>query len=162
MPVSISVPTLIIELAIFLATVWLMERLVFAPIRDAWAERDRRIQEGLSASTDSREEAERAQGEVDRILAGARREAQAKIDHATAEGGRTRDDLVARATEEFRRLVDEARQEIAAERERSAATLKTRIVEIALLAASRVTGQSFDQPEVRELAAAVVERQGLS
>lgn len=161
MPVGISVPTLVIELVIFLLTVYLMERLVFTPIRAAWAERDRSIQEGLEASNRSREEAQRARDEVERILAEGRREAQAEIDQAATSGGRTRDQLVAKATDEFRQLVDEARGEIGQERERSAAALRGQIIDIALMAASRVTGQSFNQPSVRELAATVVEREGL-
>jgi len=161
MPVSISIPTLVLELVIFLLTVFMMERFVFGPIRQAWAERDRRIQEGLASSTNSREEAERARQAVQEIFNEARRQAQSEIDQATAAGGRTRDEMVARASAEFRRLVDEAREQISGERERTAGQLRGKIVDIALLAASRVTGQSFDQPQVRELAAAVIEREGL-
>lgn len=160
-PVSISLPTLVIELLIFLATVGIMERLVFQPIRHAWAERDRNIQEGLASSTEGRDEAERAADEVRQILARARREAQAKIDEATTTGGEVRDKLVAQASEEFRRLVEQARAELSVESARSRDTLQQRVVDIALLAASHVTGQSFDQPQVRELAATVVEREGL-
>lgn len=161
-PVAISVPTLVVELVIFLLTVWLMETMVFNPIRHAWAERDRRIQEGLAASNESRTEAEQARKEVQDILADARRRAQSEVDQATAAGGRERDELVAQATEEFRRLLDNARQEITAQRDRSAAALRDHIVDIALLAATRVTGQTFSQPQVRELAASVVQREGLA
>jgi len=161
-PVSISLPTLVVELVIFLLMVFAMERLVFDPIRAAWAERERRIQEGLAASTLGREEAERAHQEVLRILADARRQAQSSIDAATSSGSQARDQLLAQATEEFRRLVAEAREEISAERERSAAALRDRIVDIALQAATTVTGQTYEGPRVRELAAAVVSREGLN
>ncbi|MBV9281614.1 MAG: F0F1 ATP synthase subunit B [Chloroflexi bacterium] len=161
-PVSISVPTLVVELVIFLFMVAAMEAWVFNPIRHAWAERDRSIQEGLEASDRSRQEAEKARAEVERILADARRRAQAEIDRGTAEGGKIRDQLVAQATQEFRQLLEQARQEVGVERQRSATTLRTHIVDIALEAASRVTGQRFDQPQVRQLAAAVVEREGLT
>ncbi|HEX6508821.1 MAG TPA: F0F1 ATP synthase subunit B [Chloroflexota bacterium] len=160
-PVSISIPTLIVELVIFLGTVYLMEELVFHPIRRAWAERDRAIQEGLAASSNSQEEAQHASSEVQQVYTEARRRAQQEVDQATQRGNKVREELVARATAEFRRLLDEARQEIAAERERTAEALRQRIVDIALLAASRVTGKSYDEPQVRELAAAVVEREGL-
>lgn len=160
-PVSISIPTMIVELVIFLLMVFVMEQLVFEPIRQKWAERERSIQEGLAAAERSREEAERARGNVQEIYGEARREAQKQIDAATAVGNRARDELVAQATEEFRRLVAEAREQIASEREQAAAALQPRIVDLALQAASAVTGQRFDQPSVRELAAAVVSREGL-
>jgi F-type H+-transporting ATPase subunit b len=161
-PVSISVPTLVIELVIFLLTVYMMERLVFSPIRAKWAERDRLIQEGLAASTEGRDEVEQARAEVMRILQEARREAQRQIDEVTAAGNRQRDELVTAASAEFRRQVEAAQQQIRAERERSASELRGRIVDIALEAARSVTGQSYAEPQVRELAAAVVSREGLS
>lgn len=161
-PVSISIPTLVIELVIFLGMVWAMQVLVFGPVRDKWAERDRLIQEGLAASSEGRDEAEEARLEVRKILQGARQESQQKIDTATTAGNQARDRLVAQATAEFRKLVDAARSEIAGERERSAEDLRSRIVDIALQAASAVTGESYNQPRVRELAATVVGREGLS
>lgn len=161
-PVSISVPTLVIELVIFLLMVWSMQALVFGPIRDKWAERDRLIQEGLAASSEGRDEAAHAREEVQRILREARREAQHMIDTVTAEGNRLQEELVAQATGEFRQRVDEARSEIAREREQSASALQSRIVDIALQAAAAVSGESYTQPRVRELAAAVVSREGLS
>src|SRR5436309_5300780 len=84
-PVSISLPTLVVELVIFLTTVFGMERLVFTPIRRAWAERDRLIQEGLAASSEGRDEAQHAREEVRRLLAEARGRAQQEIDAATIE-----------------------------------------------------------------------------
>ncbi len=161
-PVSISVSTLVVELVIFLLMVWLMERLVFRPIRGAWNERNRRIADGLAASNESRDEAAKARDEVQSILAGARRQAQSDIDAATTSGDRTREELLARATAEFRRLVDGAQEEISAERTRTVASLRGRIVDLALLAASQVTGQSYDEPNVRQLAATVVSQEGLN
>lgn len=160
-PVSISIPTMLLEAAIFLAMVWVMETLVFNPIRHAWAERDRLIQEGLAASTEGRDETEHARDEVRRLLTEARQEAQRQIDQATSTGERVRDETIARASAEFRRLLDEARIRITAQREQDARDLERRIVDVALEAARIVTGQSYDQPQVRDLAAAVVSREGL-
>jgi F-type H+-transporting ATPase subunit b len=161
-PVSISVPTLLAEILIFLGMVWAMERLVFSPIRHVWAERDRLIQEGLASAGEGRDEAAQAREEVRRILVNARTQAQQEIDTVTTEGKRERDHLVAEATTEFKRLVAEAQQQIAAERSRSARDLSNRIVDLALQAAARVSGRSYDQPQIRELAAAVVMREGLA
>jgi F-type H+-transporting ATPase subunit b len=160
-PVSISIPTLVVELLIFLFTVQVMQTLVFEPIRKAREERERSIQEGLAASNTSQEEAQRGAEQVQQVYADARRRAQAEVDGATAAGNRAREELVARAQEEFRRLLDAAREDIAREREQAAGSLRSRIVELSMLAATQATGQTYDSPEVRELAAAVVEREGL-
>ncbi len=160
-PVSISIPTLVVELVIFLFTVWIMQTLVFEPVRKAREERERAVQEGLAATNTSQEEAQRGAEEVQRVYAEARRRAQAEVDAATAQGNRVREEQVANATEEFRRLLDAARADIARERETAAESLRGRIVDLSVLAASRATGYTYDSPEARELAAAVVEREGL-
>jgi F-type H+-transporting ATPase subunit b len=161
-PVSISVPTLVIELVLFLLTVYLMQALVFTPIREKWAERDRLIQEGLNASNLGRDEAEQARAEVRRLLMEARQQAQQQIDEATAAGNSERDAMLAKASAEFRRHLDQARAQIRQERDQSAEALQRRIVDLALEAAAAVTGQTYDQPQVRELAAAVVGQEGLA
>src|SRR5437660_10860076 len=96
-PGSISIPTLVVELVIFLATVFIMERLLFDPIRKVWAQRDAMIQEGLGASSSSHEDVERAREEVRRILSEARRTAQSQVDRATEEGNRARDEKLSAA-----------------------------------------------------------------
>lgn len=160
-PVSISLGTLVAELVIFILTIFLMESLVFTPIRRAWSERDRKIQEGLASSTESRDEAEQARRQVQEILAAARHQAQQEVDQAAAAGNEVRDRLVAEAQERFRSIVAEAQAQISQERQRSAAALSARVVDLALLAASQVTGQAYSQPDVRQLAATVVQREGL-
>jgi F-type H+-transporting ATPase subunit b len=161
-PVSISVPTLVVELVIFLGMVYLMEAMVFSPIRAKWAERNRQIQAGLASSSEGRDEAEHAREEVRRILTEARARAQSVIDEVTTAGNRERDELTSRATAEFRRLVDDARGKLQSDQELAAATLQGRVVDLALLAASNVTGQAFNEPHVRDLAAGVVQREGLA
>lgn len=158
-PVSISIPTMLIMVVILAGMVWLMEKLLFTPVRTAWREREQSIQSGIEASTSVRDEAAEAQEEVRRILADARRQAQQSIDEVTAEGSRLRDERVTEATAEFQRLVEEARQEIDAARAQAAAQLHDLVIDLALEAAAKVTGRSYNTPETRQLAATVVSRE---
>jgi len=161
-PISISVPTLIVEVVIFLAMVWLMERLVFTPIRTAWQERNEAIQAGIEASTATRDEAEEARLEVRRILNEARRQAQQVLDEVRAEGDRLRALSVEEATQEFQRLVAQARIEIQVEQAQASAQLLDLVVDLALEAASKVAGKSVLTPDARSLAAKVVSQTGLA
>lgn len=160
-PISVSIPTLVIEALIFGGVVWIMEVFVFAPIRKAWRERDEAIQAGLSASSDTRAEADESRDAVRQVLMRARQEAQAAIDVAVAEGNTVRAEQIAEANAEFQRLVNDARVQIQAEQAQVAAQLQDRAVDLALAVASRVTGTPYDTPETRELAAAVVGREAL-
>lgn len=161
-PVSVSVPTLVIEALIFLAMVFFMEKLVFAPIRRAWRGREESIQAGLLASGETRNEAQGAREEVRSILTAARREAQRAIDEVTAEGNRLRGTRIEEATAEFQRLLDEARSQIRNERAQAAQQMRNLVVDLALEAAARVTGGSYGTPEARRLAASVVEQESLA
>ncbi|HEV3312554.1 MAG TPA: F0F1 ATP synthase subunit B [Chloroflexota bacterium] len=158
-PISFSVPTLLVELGIFLGMVWLMELLVFNPVRNARREREANIQAGLEATTATRDEAAEAREEVRRILNQARREAQASLDEVTSEGARLRSERIREATEEFQRLLTAARIDIQAEQAQASAQLRDMVVDLAVEAASRVTGHSYATPETRELAASVVQRE---
>lgn len=160
-PVSISIPTLLIEALVLIGMVFLMERLVFGPIRSAWRERDERIQAGLEATSETRDEAQEAHEEVRNILATARRRAQETLDEVTSEGEQARVRAVDEATAEFQRLVNEARVQIQAEQAQAAAQMRNLVIDLALEAASKVSGRGYDSREVRELAASVVSREGL-
>jgi len=159
-PISVSVPTLLIEVLLFGGVVWLMEGFVFAPIRKAWRERDEAIQAGLAASTATRDEAEEARIEVRSILHEARTRAQRTIDEAIAAGNEVRAARIAEANAEFERLLTDARVQIQAEQAQAAGQLRAWIVDLALAAASRVTGATYDNAEVRELASSIVGREG--
>jgi F-type H+-transporting ATPase subunit b len=161
-PISFSVPTLVVELLIFLGMVWLMERFVFSPVRAAWREREERIQAGIEASTATRDEAIEAREEVRRILSEARREAQRSIDSVTKEGEELRTKQIEEATTEFQRLVNQARIEIQAEQAKASAQLRDQVIDLALEAASKIGGRSYDAPDTRELAASVVASGGLN
>jgi F-type H+-transporting ATPase subunit b len=160
-PVSISVPTMVIEALLLIGMVWLMEVLVFSPVRKAWREREQNIQSGLEASSAVRDEAADVHEEVRRILGEARRQAQRSIDGVTEEGDQLRAERIAEATAEFQRLVNEARIEIQAEQAQAAAQLQNQIIDLALQAAAKVTGRSYDAPETRQLAASVVGEESL-
>lgn len=155
-PVSLSVPTMAIMVVILIGMVWVMEKLLFSPVRTAWRERDQNIQSGIEASSAVRDEAAEAREEVRRILFEARREAQRSIDEVTSEGDRLRTEQTAEATAEFQRLVDEARGQIQAARTQAAAVLQDLVIDLALEAASKVAGRSYSTPEVRQLAAVAV------
>lgn len=161
-PISISLSTLVLEVVIFLVMVWLMERLVFNPIRTAWRERNQAIEAGLVASTATRDESEEARREVRRILSEARRDSQKSLDEARAEGELLRAQRVEEATAEFQRLVAEARVQIQAEHARAGAQLKHLVIDLALEAATKVVGQPVAAPEARQVAAAVVSRAGMT
>lgn len=161
-PIAISVPTLLIEVVIFLGMVFLLDRLVFDPIRKAWRERDALVQAGLQASTDTRLEAEEAHAEVRRILGDARRQAQKTFDEVSAEADRLRTEQLEQALAEFHRLVEEARVSIQAEQALAGEQMRNMVIDLALEAASRVTGRSYDIPEARQLAADVIARESLA
>ncbi|GEM_PF-2296052 len=161
-PVSISVPTLIIEALVLLGMVWLMEATVFGPVRRAWRERNQQIEAGLRAVGETRDETAEARDEVRRILTEARREAQRILDEVSQEGASLRAQQIEEATAEFQRLVGEARVQIQSEQAQAAAQLRDLVIDLALEAASKVTGQTYATPQTRELAAAAVAREGLA
>jgi F-type H+-transporting ATPase subunit b len=135
----------------FLITLFVLRRYAFAPIQKAIDERRDRIRQSLEEADHAREEARRlleehrklisrAQTDAEEILAEARRVADANE-------RRMRDEL---ETDRQRRL-EETRKQIEAETRRALEQIRVEVVELSMLAASKVTRKALDDEDHRRL-----------
>jgi F-type H+-transporting ATPase subunit b len=135
----------------FLITLFVLKRYAFGPIQQAIDARRERIRQSLEEADRAREEARRlleehkklisrAQTDAEEILAEARRVAEASQ-------RRMRDEL---ETERQRRL-EETRKQIEAETRRALEQIRLEVVELSLLAATKVTGKALDDADHRRL-----------
>ena len=105
----------------------------FRPIANILAQRKDRIEQGLADADHARKDREGAAAERDRVMADARREAQA---------------LIAVAQKSAQELRD---ADIAAERDRALADLRAQVADLALAAAGAVVGESMTDARQRRI-----------
>jgi F-type H+-transporting ATPase subunit b len=135
----------------FLITLFVLKRFAFGPIQKAIDERRDRIRQSIEEADHAREEARklleehkkligRAKTDAEEILAEARRIAEANE-------RRMREEL---ETDRQRRL-EETRKQIEAETRRALEQIRLEVVDLSLLAATKVTGKSLDDSDHRRL-----------
>ena len=135
----------------FLITLFVLRRFAFGPIQKAIDERRERIRQSIEEAEHAREEARqllvehqkligRAKTDAEEILAEARRIAEANE-------RRMREEL---ETDRQRRL-EETRKQIEAETRRALEQIRLEVVELSLLAATKVTGKTLDDSDHRRL-----------
>jgi F-type H+-transporting ATPase subunit b len=135
----------------FLITLFVLKRYAFGPIQKAIDERRDRIRASLDEADRAREEARRlleehrqlinrAQTDAEEILSEARRVADANE-------RRMREEL----EEDRQRRLEETRKQIEAETRRALEQIRLEVVDLSLLAATKVTRKALDDADHKRL-----------
>lgn len=133
---------------IFLALIW---RFGFDPIANILAARKSRIDQGLADAEQSRKDRETGMAERDRVLADARREANALVAASQQAAQQLREADIAATKTELERMRQKAVADIAAERDHALADLRSQVADLALAAAGKVVAETMTDPRQRRL-----------
>lgn len=136
---------------VFGILLFVLRRFAFGPITAAVEARERALEEAIDTARRDREEAARVLEEHRRQLEGARAEAQQIIVEARQMAEKVRADLLAQTHEEQRELLERARHEIQAERDRAIDELRREAVDLAVRGAGKVIEKNLDDATNRAL-----------
>ena len=143
--------TFVLELIAFLLVLAFVAKYVLPPLRKAMADREAQIRNSIQAAEDLRHDAEQSSRQRRELLEAARVEARQIVDQAGEIAEQLRDEGRRRGQEEYERLLEAARGEIAVERERARAELLNELGAVVLDAAERVIGGALDEDRHRAL-----------
>jgi F-type H+-transporting ATPase subunit b len=143
--------TLLIQDVAFFLLLFLIARYLYRPIVKVLEARTKRIQDGLRSAEEAKKDREAAQQEYQLRMEAARREGQALLDRIAKQGEDLRKELEAKARQQAEGLIARARAEIQQEREKAVHDLREQVADLAVLAASRIIGESLDPKKHREL-----------
>ena len=148
---QINLFQVIIAGANFVVFIVLMWQFAFKPIASMLAERKERIEQGLRDAEQASKD--RASAEQERLaaLTEARREANDILARAQKVAQETRDADIAATREELERMRVRASDEIAAEKGRALAELRSEVADLALQAAGRVVRETMTDQRQRRL-----------
>jgi F-type H+-transporting ATPase subunit b len=135
----------------FLVTLFVLKRFAFGPIQQAIDERRERIRRSLEEADNAREEARKLLEEHRKLISGAQTDAEEILSEARrvaeANERRMREEL---ETDRQRRL-EETRKQIDAETRRALEAIRAEVVDLSMLAASKVTRKSLDDEDHKRL-----------
>jgi F-type H+-transporting ATPase subunit b len=138
-------------LIIFVLLLIVLTKFAFPPIVAAVEERERKLQEAIDSARADREEAAAILAQQRRELETARTEAQQFIADGRAAGEKMRTDMLAQTQVQQQEMLDRARREIDAERDRAIADLRREAVDLAIAGASKVIEKNLDDAANRRL-----------
>jgi F-type H+-transporting ATPase subunit b len=138
-------------LVIFIVLLLVLSKYAFKPITKAVEEREKALSDAIDAAQRDRDEANRLLQDQREQIAAARDEAQKIIADARAAAEQVRGTIIEHAHGETGELLDRARREIVAERDRAIADLRLEAIDLAIAGASRVIGKNLDDQSNRQL-----------
>jgi F-type H+-transporting ATPase subunit b len=141
----------LVSIVNFLVILYLLRRYLWGPILTVLANRAEKIREGLAMAEAARAERDRMKAEVERLLADARRDAQAIGERMTKAAEAAAADIRAQAKAEADRLRERGREDAKQLHDQALAQLRAELAGMVVLAASRVLGREVNAEQHRAL-----------
>ena len=138
-------------LLIFVALWLLLRKYAFPAIFAAVEAREKALEDAIAAAKRDREEAAKLLDEHRRQIDAARADAQRLIAEGGKAGEKIRTEMLEEARHQQQEILDRARQEITAERDRAIAELRREAVELAIKGASKVIERNLDDDTNRKI-----------
>ena len=127
----------------FALLVFLLTKFAWKPIIGALEKREEQVRTDKETAQQARIDAEKLKAELDEKLAHISEEAAQKIAQAVKLGETQKEELLSTAKAQAQSIVDQARAQITAEKEKALKEVQGEIAQLSVLAASRVIEQEI-------------------
>jgi F-type H+-transporting ATPase subunit b len=135
----------------FLITLFVLKRYAFGPIQKAIDERRDRIRASLDEADRAREEARRLLEEHRALIGRAQTDAEEILSEARRIGDANERRMREELEEDRQRRLEDTRKQIEAETRRALEQIRLEVVDLSLLAATKVTRKSLDDADHKRL-----------
>jgi len=136
--------TLIVQTLVFIVLIWITMKFVWPMILTPMQEREAKIASGLAAAEKGQQELAQANTNSEKIIREARERATQIIDHAQHQANEIVDQAKVAATQEGKRLVTAAQQQIELDSAHARESLRKEVAQIAVSAASKLLEREID------------------
>ena len=141
---GLNVWQLMFQIVGFGLLLFLLLRFLWTPGMKTMDERSAMIKKSMEDAEQIKRQLARTEEEFEKRIAEARKESQDLIAQATKLGDEIREDMVAHAKIEADRVLERAREEIASERKQLVAEVRQQAVDLSVLIAQQLIGESLD------------------
>ena len=143
--------TLIVQMIVFIALIWITMKFVWPKIIDAMEERARKIAAGLAAADKAKADLVQADQRAEAVVKEARLKAAQILDQAGKRSNEMVEEAKGTASAEAERLVAQAHEDAALESTRARESLRRDVGRLAVEGASRLLGREIDPKTHAEL-----------
>lgn len=138
-------------LIIFGIVLWIMKKFAWAPILKALKDRERSISEALNSADKARKEVAGLKASNDQIIAEARREKEIILKEAREIKDKIIAEAKIQANAETQKGIENARQQILAEKTAAINDIKVQVAELSVMIAEKVIRKQLDNPKEQEI-----------
>ncbi len=157
---GVNIKAIIIQAVGFLILLFVLKKYLFGKISAMIKERSEGIKSAYTKIDDDRAVAERLKGEYQKKLSEAEAEAVKRIQDAVNEGSRVSEEIIKRAREEIELMKGKAKEGIDQERKKALADIRNQVVNLSILASSRIIRQSISSQTAEKLVDDFIEEIG--
>jgi F-type H+-transporting ATPase subunit b len=150
-PLTVEFGLMFWTVVVFVVLLLILRRFAYPALLGAVEARERALQEQLDAAERNRAESEALLAEHKKLLAEARTQAHGLLVEARTTAEKERALAMEKTLQEQQQLLERARRDIAAERDRAIAELRREAVELSLAAASKLIGERLTSETDRKL-----------
>jgi F-type H+-transporting ATPase subunit b len=150
-PLSVEPGLMIWTVFVFVLLLLILRKFAYPALLGAVEARERALQEQLDTAERNRVESEALLAEHKKLLAEGRTQAHALLVEARTTAEKERALAMEKTLQEQQQLLERARRDIAAERDRAVAELRRETVELSLAAASKLIGERLTSDTDRKL-----------
>jgi len=137
--------TLIVQMVVFVAFIWVTMRFIWPPLVKALEERRKKIADGLAAAEQGQKDLELAEIKAKQILTDAKAEASHIMEQANKRANFFIEEAKAKAREEGDHLLELAKSEITREYNSAKEKLMKQVSDIAVAGAERILQKEVDK-----------------
>jgi len=148
---GINLPLLVVFIANFIVLLVMLRLFLYKPVMKVLDERAKRAREAIELAEATKKEYDQAKDEIQKQIDKGRQEGQAIIAQAMQVGERLKEESRQEATKQAQVIVDRARSELEAERDKLVGDLRREFVDISIAAAEKVIKETLDKEKHRKL-----------
>jgi F-type H+-transporting ATPase subunit b len=148
---GINLPLLVVFIVNFIVLLVMLRLFLYKPVMKVLDERAKKTKDAMELAEATKKEYEQAKAAVQKQIEKGRQEAQAIITQAMQVGERLKEESRQEAAKQAQVIVDRARSELEAERDKIVGDLRRAFVDISIAAAEKVIKETLDKEKHRKL-----------
>jgi F-type H+-transporting ATPase subunit b len=148
---SINPGLIIWTIIIFVILVFLLKKIAWGPLIKTLNNREDSIKSSIENAEKQNKEARELLEENKKQLAEATGEARKIIETSRNAGNKLRDEILAKANDDTRKMVEQAKREIEQKEQSALEDLKEEISNIAIKAAEKIISETLDEPKQKKI-----------
>ncbi len=148
---GINLPLLVVFIVNFIILLVMLRLFLYQPVMKVLDERAKKTRDAMELAEATKKEYEQAKGEVQKQIEKGRQEAQAIITQAMQVGERLKEESRQETAKQAQVMIDRARSELEAERDKIVGDLRREFVDISIAAAEKVIKETLDKEKHRKL-----------